>query len=531
MTTVRVKPPGGTWYTLGVDYPYGVVPQGLSLSVNEAGPDTCSFTLARDSRLPWSDLLPFTEVEVEVAGAGKVWAGRVWDTAYGDGTAIQVTARGWQYALDDVQFSRLWVHQQEADWRDVRELAATPLGSYGAIITPQTGGVITFAIPAAVAIPVAGSGGRAAVFLDSGVTGGIERVVIGWQSSNDATDGGDYRAFLLESDTDPSSTATATSITALNGGSSGTFTRTLGTPRRYVAVMVQNDTAGADTPTNAQWFRVTTAIICRDTTYESGNASDLQASEVLTDLVSSYLPMLSSDTSRIETTTFDIPHLSYVSERVTARAVLQAVNAYHDYLAGVDVERRVFFRQRPTSPVLEVGEWSGVTFSDQGDSGEELYNQVEVVGTGPDGQPLVVTRTATSTVLDAAGVTRTKTLSVGAALTQASGEVIGDAWLSTRNVRPTRGSITVPGGQAVRSATSGAPIPPAALLLNVGERVRLSHRWDPDTGGWGRTAAITAVTYSADTDTATVTLDSPRDRIETVLSRLAAVRGAGQPLS
>lgn len=528
--TVRVKPPGGVWTTLGVDPPYGVVPQGLALTTNESGPDTCSFTLARDSRLPWGDLVPFTEVEVEAAGAGVVWSGRVWDTAYGDGTSVQVTCRGWQYSLDDVQLSRLWAHQQLAAWRDIREFDGANFSEFAGAgaLNPQGGGILTWGLAGGQTLPTAANGGRAGWYLDGGETGAIARVVVTWESANNSTS---VQTYLLESDTDPSSISTFTSIATWNAGASGTFTRTLGTPRRYVSVIANNNTAGDYTPLGQTWFRVTGVLAVRSTAYESGNASDLTATEALTDLLSNDLTFLSLDTSRIDTTTFDVPHLSYVGERVTARAVIQAVNAYHDYLAGVDHEKRLFFRQRPTTPALEVGEWSGATFSDAGDSGEELYNQVEVVGTGPDGQPLVVTRTATSTILDAASATRTRTLSVQAALTQAGGEAIGDAWLATRSARPTRGQVTVPGAQAVRSATSGAPVTPAALLLYVGERIRLSHRWDPDTGGWGRDAAITSVTWAADTDTAQVTLDSPRDRIDVVLSRLAAVRGAGQPLS
>jgi len=429
-----------------------------------------------------------------------------------------------------VQLSRMWVHQQLSAWQEVTAgYEPTSLVEYGAAAKFQPGSSLVWQAASGLTIPFATAGGRAGIFLDSGETGGIARVVVTWESSNNDPN---FTAYLLEHDSNPSAVTTATAITALGGGSaSGTFTRTLGTPRRYVTVAVNQDgAAGGRTTTAEVWFRVTSALAVRDTAYETGNASDLTATEVLTDLRSSYLTFLSSDTSRIDATSFDIPHLSYVGERVTARAVIQAVNGYHDYLAGVDHERRLFFRQRPTTPALEVGEWSGATFSDAGDSGEELYNQVEVTGAGPDGQPLVVTRTAASAILDAAGVTRTRTLSVQAALTQASGEVIGDAWLATRSVRPTRGQVTVPGAQAVRSATSGAPVTPAALLLNVGERIRLSHRWDPDTGGWGRDATITSVTWAADTDTAQVTLDSPRDRMDAVLSRMAAVRGAGQPL-
>ena len=57
------------------------------------------------------------------------------------------------------------------------------------------------------------------------------------------------------------------------------------------------------------------------------------------------------------------------------------------------------------------------------------------------------------------------------------------------------------------------------MLLAAGEKIRLMHRLDPDTGGWGRDGRISAVTYSHDTRSVSIDIDDRRDNFEEVLSR------------
>jgi hypothetical protein len=535
IATLRIKPPGGSWTVVGTDQARGVVPESLSASANEWGPDQLSFSVSRDSRLPWSDLLPFSEVELEVSGSGLCWSGRVSDTNLGTGNKIDVTCKGWQYALDDVMVTRAWVHQQLADWREITSFPGTLAYisdfANASVLNGRNDGYLAWGVTANTTIPIATDGARSGFYLDGGEAGAWKRVVIEWECAGNAA-GIDTNLYF--SDSDPSKWTGSDSgyvVVSGWGASSGTFATTLSTARRYLSLVANNKGNAPWTPAAATWFRVRRALAARDTAYEASNQSDLTANEVFTSLLSGYLPMLSSSTSRITTTSFKIPHLAYIGRPVSVRAVVQAANAYHDYLVGVSVDKELFLEQRPTSPAFEVGEWSGATFADAGDAGDELYNQVTVSGTGVDGRSLSVTRTGTHPILTAAGVTRGLTLTVDAALTTASAEAIGDAWLATRTVRPTRGSITLGGSNAVRSLTSGAPVSAASLLRHPGQRVRLSNRWDPDTGSWGRDASITQVTWRADGDEATLTLDSPRDRVDVILGRLAAVRGAGLPLA
>lgn len=523
---VRVYPPGDQWRILGADIAPGVTPGGVTLTANESGPDTCSFTLRRTTLVPWRDLLPFSQVEVEVPGAGVVWGGRVWDVSYPDASTVQVACRGWQYALDDNLLSRTWIHSQLSDWVDFRTLStgvADPTNWVSDAVSGSGAGSYTLTLPNR----ALSANYAAGMWLDLGESAAksvsVDYATLANTSAN--------VAFYVQGYTDTSLSGGLTAISyATNAMVAAPYTETgdFSSLRRYIRIALYC-TSGY-TPGASPSIQITGIRVYRDTAYRSGGAADLSATEVITDLLTNYLTMLSTDTTLVATTTFDIPHLSYVGQYVTPRQVLTAVNAYHDYLLGVDAEKRLFFTQRPTTAVVEVGEWSGAAFSDQGETGEELYNRVLVQGTGVDGRPLTVERTATANLLTAAGITRAKTLGVNASITTASAEAIGDAWLATRNVRPTRGSISVTGGAAVRGIGSNIGLPAAHLLRLCGQRIRLAHRWDPDDGSIGREGSITSVTWNADTDTAQVTLDSPRDRLDVLLGRLAAARGAGLPL-
>lgn len=528
MVTVRITPPGGTSLVLGVDTEPGAVPEGLTCSADQAGPLQCTFQVKRDTGLPWRDLLPYAEVDVEAPGAGLVWSGRVQSVVPGADGAWGVTAKGWQFHLDDDVLRRVWVHQRLEDWQDTRQYAGTPLAEYQGYLNPSGGRALTFSLGGGQTLPVLANGGRSGFFLDGGEAGAIKRVVVAWESANNTSS---IQTYLIESDTDPSDDTTFTSIAVWNGGASGTFTRTLPTPRRYVGIIANNNTAGDYTPLGATWFRITRALAVRDTAYEGSNQSILTATQVIQDTLAS-APLLSTDTTLIQDSGLidagarGIPHLTTEGGYETPRQVMQRCNAYHDWLLGVDADRRLVFAPRPTAPIAELGAWSGAEFSDAGDDAEELYNRVLVQAVDVTGAPAHVERTATSPLLDLGGATRTRILTAQAALTVAAAEVIGDAWLTRRATRPTKGSIQAAGAGALRVITSGAPVTPAETLRWPGQLVRLTDRWDPDTGAWGRDAVISQVTWTADTDQVSITLDAPKDRLDALLSRVAAVQAA-----
>jgi hypothetical protein len=136
-------------------------------------------------------------------------------------------------------------------------------------------------------------------------------------------------------------------------------------------------------------------------------------------------------------------------------------------------------------------------------------------------QPVQVAR---ATLPDHRGFLKTKVVQVSAAMTPDGAQQIADVFLQTHMRTPLKGTLTIePGG--ARYVKGDGHVHPSKLLTMVGELVQLDHRIDPDTGAQGRTGVIAAVSYDADSETATVTLDSSRDNFEAVLARYGAVTG------
>lgn len=530
--TVRLKPPGiGVWGTIGVDYGPGIWPQGVQMTANQAGPDTCSFVVRRDARLPWTELLPYATVEVEVEGSGVVWGGRVWDVQYPNAEELSVSCRGYQYALEDNVMLRTWVLNGTQWYVDARTFPGYSTGIYppaGEYVV-QTGTSINMALPST-ALTL---GQTVTAVLDLGVADAKE-VSIDWVNLGNTSANLDL--YVLGADDPLISTGVVTGFgTATNLlGATGTVDATFASSKRYVAIQLY--VSAGYTPGATPTIQITGSRVFRDATYVASSVSDLHADAVIKDVRAALLSsVLSTDESQIAATTFDIPHMSTVelgaNGYATPRQIFNAVNAFHDYLLGVDANARIFFQPRPTQPETEIGEWGGADFSDAGDSGEELYNRVLVQYTDGSGGQATLDASSTSPLLGLGGLTRAKILTVNSPIDSTAATEIATKWLEARVRRPTRGSVVVRGSGGARYCKGGAPVNPADYLTQAGQMLRLTHRWDPDTGGWGRDAYITSVTYTPDGDTATLTLDSPRDRLDVVLGRYAAVRGAGLPLS
>jgi hypothetical protein len=127
-----------------------------------------------------------------------------------------------------------------------------------------------------------------------------------------------------------------------------------------------------------------------------------------------------------------------------------------------------------------------------------------------------------ATMADRRGFFRTKRLQVSSTITQQVGQTLGDVFLTSHMTTPLKGTVTVnPGG--VRDYLSGATVHPSQLLPLVGEKLHLSHRTNPDNGAQGRDGFIASVSYSHDTQSASVSIDNQRNRFEALLERLAVV--------
>ena len=134
---------------------------------------------------------------------------------------------------------------------------------------------------------------------------------------------------------------------------------------------------------------------------------------------------------------------------------------------------------------------------------------------------------ASKTVVDRRGFSRGKELQVNSTLPTEGvlAAALGDRWLRNHANSPFKGSCTLTGPEAVRGRQSGQPVPAARLLRETGQLIHFSDRVDPVTGANGVNGRITEVRWSADSDTAEVTLDNSRMNFEVLLSRIAVAQG------
>ncbi len=519
---ISTRPHDGEWAPLGRgrNAP-GNTPDGVSLSSTTAGPESLTFTIRRPGDVRWDDLQPLVDVRAEVPGAGIVWSGRVHEVVPADNGQLNVACRGWQYALDDDLWRRSWVRDRTAGFQDIRTV---PASINYAVFDPTddliatVDGAIRLQLPARALL----AGQTAAVILDLGDAVG-RSVAIDYVNLTGAN--ASVNLIIQGYDDQAATTGGDTAYnTATTGLAASPFAVDMAADKRFILIGLQ--VATGVTPGAVVGIKITRVRVYAETAYRSGAASALLASTVVGE-VRAALPWLSSDTSRIETTVTTIPHLDTEGAYETHRQTLQRVNAYHDYLFGVDELRRLFFTQRPSTPIIAIGERSGdAAFQDAGDNIEDLFNQVIVNGRDATGAQVQTLVTATSGPLARASTDRTRVLEVGASITSTDATTIGTQWLTRRSTKPTRGSVQLRGMGAAWWAETGVPIQPAACLRLCGQLIRVGNRMNPDTGGVGREAVIQAVSYDPATDTATLSLDGSRDHLDSLLARVGMYQAA-----
>ena len=132
------------------------------------------------------------------------------------------------------------------------------------------------------------------------------------------------------------------------------------------------------------------------------------------------------------------------------------------------------------------------------------------------------------TLLDRRGRTRAKSIELPSqavntdVLTQ-----FADIWLTGHVRAPLRGELAVT-GRGLRNYQSGQSVDPFEVGLYTSELVHLGGEIDPDTGAIGRDAPIAQVSYDAQQETASVSLDATRENFEAVVSRYDLVAGSGR---
>lgn len=219
--------------------------------------------------------------------------------------------------------------------------------------------------------------------------------------------------------------------------------------------------------------------------------------------------------------------LSFWVRRDGAYAVGLGFDPVVQITDGVSFEARVWVPEAS----LPINTWTEYTIDFQATSQTTLANLlIQVFGFSQSGAGSVWLDTflmyeSTPTILDQWGFRRTKVLDTNMVLTDAAAGQIADTFLSAHRLTPLKGRLVVVGNGRARRAPSGAGMTAAELLTMTGELVRMRHLVDPDTGKLGRVGRIAQVTYDADTNTATLDIDSQSANFEALLARLAVVTG------
>lgn len=519
-TVVRLLGADGAWTDVGTAVGAAARPEGLTLEASASGPASGGFAVRRDGSRPWPDLAPFSEMQVEVGGEGIVWGGRIQTAPAQDGS-VSVQGTGYQADLD-LDFADDWfVHSQLSDWRDARSYPGASLGLFTAAgqVGPPSFGWANGAVPA--------NNSAAGITLDLGPGRTAAAISVEFTSQNAASLAYIYvrshpdLAMTTWSDASVDTWNVETSpIVATFGAGAG----------RYVSLFLYRvDGLGTAMTTDRLFIPSAIRVYSAAGYMDAGGRSLVKASDVVR-VARDACPGLSTSNARISDSGFidvdhGIPHL-FPTGDITPRGLISAANAFHNWHAGVDARRRVFFEPRSLEPVAVVGSWGGSTLSGlSSGSADDVYNRVIVEGTDGYGQALRVVRTATAPVLDRFGLTHTAKLTVQSAATEAILTLIGDAWLAERSRTPFRGTLTLTGIGGARRIPGGNPMHPAGLLLHVGRRIRFATLIDPDTGGIGRDGVIANVRYDDDATTAVVQIDNDYTAIDALLTRWGVLQG------
>lgn len=388
--SVRLQALDGTWETCGADRAIGVVPESVVYTHDEWGPKTASFQLRRSVIALWPDLGAFTPVEIEVDGVME-WDGRIGETPTQDVWNVQ--AEGWQFHLDDDVYQRTYVHSKLTDWKDTRGFLEANLTVFkqSASVQAQQGRITLGFQKGAELVGEA----AASVTLDLGpatpgaVAVGLDLTAIGTMAG--------YSLYVIGHAGFVNEAATYTQRTdAVSGAAvaTGTYTGVFAAGCRYITIVLFHNgtaTVAEDTTIALSGIRVFS-----DSAYKEGATftSALLASTIIKDAIERGTLLLNTDLSQIDPTAFHIPDFA-LSKYSTPREIIEAANAYHNWITKLGANRRFQFEARPTAPVLELGAWAGSLPEDaSANSGQEIYNRAIVEATGPDGSPLAVERTA-----------------------------------------------------------------------------------------------------------------------------------------
>lgn len=486
---IRVRTPDTGWETIGVDRLRGISHENLDQEWDRGGSLQATFDLKREPRTPWPDVAAFSDIEMEVGGVQN-WKGRVRKTPSREisDRSISIVCDGLQVHMDEDPYQPVYVHQRTADWRDIRTHFASSLSTFSA--RPRVSndrGIVSIGWAKD---DVVTNGTAVGITLDLGPnpSGKAKRIVVDYDlvglapASNFQLRINGHDSPGLPTISTGAAGADDFSVSFYAGGGFSTFgvlSGSIATARRCVTIYLIAS-AGFTAATDFT-FRAKAIRVFSDTAYESGNQSVLPASAVILDAFARGTQVFSPDRSLIEPTSFGIPELASLLAHKTPREVMDAANAFHDYVLKIDERGRPVFRPQPAAALLEVGEWTAIEGGDASqNSGEEIFNGAVLEAETPQGEPLHVEAFQTAVLEKSAVQLANPTADTNTASWALSGNV-GAAVLSrdtgTFDTTPASFRVVSAGFKCVLTGDA------AAGTFKAGTTYVLEFRFRPDGGG------------------------------------------------
>lgn len=262
----------------------------------------------------------------------------------------------------------------------------------------------------------------------------------------------------------------------------------------------------------------------------SAYANDfVRVDEAFIDLVARFCPRLDLANARIDSGTQDMDQLAWY-DGITPLEVCEdliAQEAGFTWHVWEQVAAASWRTEFITLPIDVRYEASIVDGYDAPSPTSEIYDRVNVRYKDAKGRDRNTVRTQTLPDLQAAGVTRSKTLDQGSEVRSATGSVqAAENFLAAHRSAPNGGVLTI--ARPIRDGLSGRWIPP--WRIRSGELIRIRGiQATPDTfntpGVNGLTVArIVAVTFSEVTGSAELELDVPTLTEQRALAKLMTAR-------
>jgi hypothetical protein len=378
--SVELQPRDGGFVKLGTqtDGGAGILPGSIEYGadLNEYGCLDASFRLKLNPKWPRNIIELFTPVVI-TDGSEHVWSGRIIaaPTTYADDAEVMVQCQGWGQHLKDDCTDREWIVSDLGRWQPYTAFTSVDLTNRHSLAAQvnATDGILAFTV--ARNSYIYGSKAFGMAVLDLGPNNVARALSLTYTSSNNTGAAGALFASTSASPDWPARLSDAISLHALGAGT--TLSGSFATPGRYVLIFAYWN-AGDATFTSEWWLKFSDIQVFTDASDMSGNTSILKASTVISETLDAVAPLISSDRSKITTTTTSIPNFPGSPGYRYGNELIDAANAIHGYIARLSPDPvPVFeFAPQPTDYTFVVGAGEYQLAEPAAQDGRGVYSRV-----------------------------------------------------------------------------------------------------------------------------------------------------------